>query len=61
MNRAEINDYKNSYYYKLFMKAPYIKEGKNLIVELEKTRMLFKEGNLPTEDIEEVIAKLIIE
>nr|WP_319401812.1 hypothetical protein [uncultured Carboxylicivirga sp.] len=61
MNKAEINDYKNSYYYKLFMKAPYIKEGKNLIVELEKTRMLFKEGNLPTEDIEEVIAKLLIE
>ncbi len=61
MNRAEIDDYRNSYFYKLFNKAPYIKEGKSLIVELEKTRMLFKEANLPTEDIEEIIAKLLID
>ena len=61
MNRAEVDDYRNSYYYKLFNKAPYIKEGKSLVVELEKTRMLFKEGNLPTDDIDEVIAKLLID
>ncbi len=61
MNRAEIDDYRNSYYYKLFNKAPYIKEGKSLIIELEKTRMLFKEGNLPTDDIDKLIAQLLID
>jgi len=61
LNRTETDDYRNTYYYKLSNKAPFVKEGKTLIVELEKTRMLFKEANLPTDDIDEVITKLLID
>lgn len=59
MNRTDLSDYRNSYLYKQFKKAPHILNGKNLLIELEKTRLLFKEGNLPTNDIEEVIAELL--
>ncbi len=59
VNQVDINEYKNSYYYKLFSKAPYIKEDKRLLVDLEKIRIYFKEKKLPTGDIEQVIANIL--
>ena len=31
LNNIELEDYKNSYFYKLLSKAPYVKEDRNLL------------------------------
>ena len=59
VNRADLNEYKNSYFYKLVLKAPYVKEDKKLLSELETVRLHFQQSNLPTGDIENEILKLI--
>lgn len=59
INEIEVSEYRNSYFYKLICKAPYIKEDKKLLIDLEKVRMYFKESNLPIGDIEKMIADLI--
>lgn len=40
-------------------KAPYIKNDKNLLVDLEVIRLHFQERNLPIGDIEKVIIELV--
>jgi hypothetical protein len=59
LNRTELDDYKKSYIYKLVSKAPYVKEDKNLLADLETVRLHFQKGNLPTGDIEKEILNLI--
>lgn len=59
VNRTELDDYKKSYFYKLVSKAPYVKEDKNLLADLETVRLHFQKGNLPTGDIEKEILNLI--
>lgn len=59
VNHIDLKDYKNSYFYKLLSKAPYIKEDKKLLADLEKVRIYFKEENLPAGDIEKMIADLV--
>ena len=59
VNRIKLDDYKNSYYYKLVSKAPYVKEDKNLLRDLETIRFHFQKSNLPTGDIEKEILNLV--
>ena len=59
VNRTDLDEYKNSYFYKLVSKAPYVKEDKNLLSDLETIRLHFQKSNLPTGDIEKEILKLI--
>jgi hypothetical protein len=59
LNNINIDDYKNSYFYKLVSKAPYVKEDKNLLRDLETIRIHFQQNNLPTGDIEKEILNLI--
>lgn len=59
INRTELDDYKKSYFYKLVSKAPYVKEDKKLLADLETVRFHFQKGNLPTGDIEKEILNLI--
>ena len=59
VNGIELDNYKNSYFYTLMDKAPYIKNDKNLLVDLEVIRLHFQERNLPIGDIEKVIIELV--
>jgi hypothetical protein len=59
VNRNELEDYKKSYFYKLVSKAPFVKEDKNLLADLETVRLHFQKSNLPTGDIEKEILNLI--
>lgn len=59
LNRIEIDYYKKSYCYKLVSKAPYIKDDKKLLVDLETVRLHFQKSNLPTNDIDKEILNLI--
>jgi hypothetical protein len=59
VNRTNLEDYKNSYFYKLVSKAPYVKEDNKLLVDLETIKLHFQQSNLPTGDIENEILKLI--
>jgi hypothetical protein len=53
INQIGIKDYKNSYIYKLVIKAPYItKDDQMLLKDLETVKMLFKNSQLPAGDIE---------
>lgn len=54
------DDYKNSYFYKLAIKAPFIiKDDNKLLEDLKKVQKLFQEQKLPTDDIELVINQLM--
>ncbi len=59
VNGISLDGYKNSYFYTLLDKAPYIKKDKNLLVDLEVIRLHFQERNLPTGDIEKVIIEIV--
>lgn len=59
VNGIDMNTYKNSYFYTLIEKAPYIKKDKNLLVDLEVIRLHFQERNLPIGDIEKVIIEIV--
>ncbi|MCK4922001.1 MAG: hypothetical protein KAS71_13210, partial [Bacteroidales bacterium] len=59
VNRTDLNEYKNSYFYKLVSKAPYVKEDNKLLPDLETIRVYFQQSNLPTGDIEKEILNLI--
>lgn len=59
VNGFDVDHYKNSYFYRLMEKAPYIKNDKNLLVDLEVIRLRFQERNLPTGDIEKVIIEIV--
>lgn len=59
INNVEIDDYKNSYYYKLLSKAPYVKEDRNLLRDLETIRHQFQQCNLPLGDIEKEIINIV--
>jgi len=61
VNKANFKEYRNSYFYKLASKAPYIKENPNLISDLKIIREQFIKSNLPTKDIDDEIAKLLKE
>ncbi|MCT4643639.1 MAG: hypothetical protein N4A74_01535 [Carboxylicivirga sp.] len=59
VNGIDIENYRNSYFYRLTEKAPYVKKDKNLLVDLEVVRLHFQERNLPTGDIEKVIIEIV--
>jgi hypothetical protein len=59
VNGIDVDNYKNSYFYRLMEKAPYIKNDKNLLVDLEVIRLHFQERNLPIGDIEKVIIEIV--
>jgi len=59
INRADLTEYKNSYFYKLVSKAPHVKDDKNLLSDLEIIRVYFQNSKLPTGDIEKEILNLI--
>lgn len=57
INNLNIDDYKNSYFYKLAGKVPHIK-SKNLLEELEALKKYFRKKNFPTHEVENVISKI---
>ena len=59
VNGVDMDNYKNSYFYRLMERAPYIKNDKNLLVDLEVIRLHFQERNLPIGDIEKVIIEIV--
>jgi len=59
LNSIPTKDYKKSYYYTLATRAPYIKEDKNLLKDLETVRLHFIQCKLPVEDIEKEIYALV--
>lgn len=59
VNKTSLEDYRNSYFYKLVAKAPHLKENKKLLVDLEIVRLHFQKNNLPIGDIETEILNLI--
>ncbi len=59
VNNVSLEDYKKSYFYKLVSKAPFVKEDKRLITDLEVVRLHFMTSKLPTGDIEKEILNLI--
>lgn len=59
LNHMNIEDYKNSYFYKLASKAPYVKDDRHLLKELEFVKISFQKSNLPTGDIEKEIVNLV--
>lgn len=59
VNGIDVDNYKNVYFYRLIDKAPYIKNDKNLLVDLEVIKLHFQERNLPTGDIEKVIIEIV--
>ena len=59
LNSIPTKDYKKSYYYTLATRAPYIKEDKNLLKDLETVRLHFIQSKLPVEDIEKEIFTLV--
>jgi len=59
VNRNDLEDYKKSYFYKLVSKAPFVKEDKKLLADLETIRLHFQKSKLPTGDIDEEILNLI--
>ncbi len=59
VNRTSLDEYKNSYFYKLVQKAPYVKNDKKLLADLEMIKLHFQQSNLPTGDIDNEILKLI--
>lgn len=59
LNNIPTKDYKKSYYYTLSTRAPYIKEDKNLLKDLETVRLHFIQCKLPVEDIEKEIFTLV--
>ncbi|WP_430811608.1 MULTISPECIES: hypothetical protein [unclassified Carboxylicivirga] len=59
VNRNDLEDYRKTYFYKLVSRAPFVKEDKNLLVDLEMVRLHFQNSNLPTGDIEKEILNLI--
>ncbi len=59
INKTSFVEYKKSYFYKLVSKAPYVKDDKKLLPDLEIIKLHFKNENLPTNDIENEIEKLI--
>jgi hypothetical protein len=58
INKMELDNYRNSYVHKLVMKAPYVKSDRNLLPDLELVKALFKNNNLPSDEIENEIEKL---
>ncbi len=59
INNIPTKGYKKSYYYTLATRAPYIKEDKNLLKDLETVRLHFIQCKLPVEDIEKEIFTLV--
>ncbi|WP_075604059.1 hypothetical protein [Saccharicrinis aurantiacus] len=59
INKSNPSDYRNTYFYKLANKAPFIKDNKKLIADLKIVKTHFQLSNLPTTEIEKVIFKLI--
>jgi hypothetical protein len=59
VNGIDVDNYKNPYFYRLIDKAPYVKNDKNLLVDLEVIKLHFQERNLPTGDIEKVIIEIV--
>ncbi|WP_282039366.1 hypothetical protein [Saccharicrinis aurantiacus] len=59
VNGIDMKTYKNSYFYRLIEKAPYIKKDKNLLVDLEVIRLHFEERNFPTAEIEKLIVEIV--
>ncbi len=59
VNKIDLEEYKNSYFYKLVSKAPYVKEDKKLLHDLEIIRLHFQKSNLPIGEIEKEILNLI--
>jgi hypothetical protein len=59
VNRNDLEDYRKSYFYKLVSKAPFVKEDKKLLADLETVRLHFQKSKLPTGDIDKEILNLI--
>jgi len=59
VTKNSLENYKATYFYKLLSRAPYIKEDKRLITDMEIVKLFFQAQKLPTEDIEKEILKLI--
>lgn len=59
INRIDVNTYKQSYYYTLAKSAPYLKEDKNLLKDLETVRLHFIQNKLPVDDIEKEVFLLV--
>lgn len=59
VTKNSLDNYKTTYFYKLLSKAPYIKEDKRLITDLEIVKLFFQANNLPTAEIENEIQNLI--
>ena len=57
-NDMELDNFKNSYFYKLAWKAPNIKVDEKLLFDLKLVRENFKEFGLPTTEIDYEISKL---
>jgi len=59
VTKNNIDNYKTTYFYKLLSRAPYIKEDKRLIKDLETVKWFFQANKLPTRDIEKEIQNLM--
>jgi len=59
ITKNSLDNYKTTYFYKLLARAPYIKEDKRLITDLEIVKLFFQANKLPTADIENEIQNLM--
>lgn len=59
VTKNSLDNYKTTYFYKLLSRAPYIKEDKRLITDMETVKLFFQANKLPIADIEKEIQNLL--